>query len=508
MQAANRVAKNTIVQYIQLALNIIVGLYSVRVILRALGTEDYGLYDVVAGVIGLLSFISNSLVQTSIRFVSVSMGKGNVQETNNTFNSCLYLHVIIGVFLVFIFEILSFFIFDGFLNINQNRVETAKVLYQCMLLTLFLNIVQTPFRAIIMSNEKFVYLSFIGILDSFLKLAIAYAVVYYDKDKLCLYGILMACITVVNYLCIHAYCKIKYAGYVRMKLIPLNEINKVVGFAGWTLLDTLGSILNRQGYSILLNKFFGTNINSVFALSRQVEGHMCTISSSAMVTIKPQIMKSYGAGDTDRMLRLSLTSGKVGFTLMALVSIPMIVMMPQVLQLWLGDVPEGTVEFSRLLIVASMGIQLTQGLFYANQAQGNVKMFSIIVSLCRMTALPVSCVFLYLGYPPLSAIIIFTIFELLGALSRAIVLSMLIKDFHVLDFVHSVVFKILPPLIIAVTSCYVVYNALSGIVGLIGGFIVGNFLYLISVYYFGLTKEEKLTVDGLIKSFLRKLHSK
>ena len=255
MQVANRVAINTIVQYIQLVLNVLIGLYSVRVILNALGASDYGIYDLIAGVGALLSFISMSLSQTSMRFLSVSLGEGNNQKTEHIFSVCFWLHLYIAFLLSVILFVLGFFLFDGFLNIPAERIKTARLLYYLMTFGLFLNISVTPFNAMIAAHEKFVFISCVQILDSLCKLGIAFIVAAVTWDKLLLYGVLMVGIIVLNVLCYVIFAVLKYREKMSLRQARISEMREVTGFAGWTLLDVLGSVATRQGYAILLNTF-------------------------------------------------------------------------------------------------------------------------------------------------------------------------------------------------------------------------------------------------------------
>ena len=504
MQAANRVAFNTIINYIKLVLNVVIGLVSVRLILAALGKVDYGIYDVVGGVVSLLSFVATSLAQASMRFISVSLGKNDIEDIRKTFRTCFWLHVWVAIILSIIIEIVGLFLFDGFLDIPDTRISAAKVIYHCVTATLFLHIVQTPYTALINSHEKFWYTSIIGILNSVLKLLIAIIITYWFVDKLVAYGILLAVITVIDFLLIAGYVTCLYRDQLSYKKTTFQEMREMTGFVGWTLLDVLGSVLNRQGYAILLNRFFGPVTNATFALARQLEGHMYSISASAVGTMKPQVMKSYGAGDQKRMFRLSMTAGKFGCVLMSLVSVPLIVMMPDVLSLWLKEYPEGTVLFSRLMILACMAEQLTRGLVFANQAVGNIKWFSIIVSAVRIAALPLSWICLRMGYPSYVAIIVFLICETLGSYSRVIILSK-ISEFDRIDFYKQVLIRILPPILMAFAVCGLLYHYLSGWFGLVVSFVVTLLLYSIMVFYIGLTKEEKVTLIGVLNSFVGRI---
>lgn len=502
MRPANRVALNTIVQYVQLVLNVLIGLYTVRVILSALGASDYGIYDLIGGVVALLSFISVSLSQTSMRYLSVSLGMGDNNKTGRTFSVCLWLHLYISLALATVLFLLGFFLFDGFLKIPTDRIETARWLYYLMIFGLFLQISVTPFNAMIAAHERFVFISGVQILDSLCKLGIAFIISSTSWDKLLLYGILMVGITVINVLCYVVYSWINYHEKMSFHRAKVVEMKEMTGFAGWTLLDVLGTIATRQGYAILLNSFFGTVANAVFALARQIEGHMYTISASVINTMKPQIMKSQGAGDSTRMFRLSLTAGKFGFSMMSLVAIPLIVMMPEVLTLWLKEVPEGTVLFARLMVIACMFEQLTRGLVYANQAVGNIKWFSIIISTIRILALPISWLFFHFGAPSYVAIVVFLICETLGSFSRVLILSR-ISDFEASSFVKTVFLQLLPPFFISFGVCVATYHFFSGVWGMLIVCMITVLVYGITLLLMGLTVEEKQSIYGIISSITR-----
>lgn len=504
MKSAERVAVNTFVHYVQLVLNVLIGLFSVRIILSSLGAVDYGVYNLLGGIITLLSFLSNSLSQTSIRFISVSLGTRDMNKIRDTFDACFSLHFIIALALCLILEFAGLFLFDGFLDIPADRIRAAKVVYHCMVVTVFLNISVTPFKGVLVAHEKFVYISIVGILDSILKLLIAFWIAAVSSDKLVLYGILMATIVVINVTLYAGYVFIRYSRETSFGKFDWKAVKDITGFAGWTLLDVLGSLINRQGYAVVLNKFFGPVVNASYAVAGQVEGHMYTISSSVVNTIKPQIMKSQGEGDTKRVLRLSMTAGKFGFSMMSLISIPLIVMMPEALELWLKEVPEGTVFFSRIMIIACMFEQLTRGLVHANQAIGNIKWFSIIVSCIRIMALPVSTICFLCGAGVEVSMYVFLAFETLGSFSRVVVMSRT-SGLDIGEFIHSVLFNILPPFAVAFVVCIFAHKLMGGIWGMVAACIITDIVYALLLFFFGLTKEEHQSVDVIFKLFFAKL---
>ena len=361
----------------------------------------------------------------------------------------------------------------------------------------------TPFTALIISHENFVYTAVVSILDSFLKLAIAFCVANANTDKLCLYGILMLMLMVVNILCYVIYVRVKYRSDYYIGKLDVLGVKKQSGFAGWTLCDVLGSLATRQGYSIMLNIFFGTITNAAFSIARQVEGQLFYISSSVIDTMKPQIMKSYGAGEKQRMFSLSMVSGKLGFSMMSIVAVPLLVFMPEILNIWLKEVPEGTVFFTRLLVLACMIEQTTRGIVYACQATGNIKWFSIIVSAVRFSALPISIILFFVGLPAYSAFIVFVICELLGSISRVIVMNRL-DDFNIGKFLQTVVLRIIPPFAMACIACISLKNFSKSLFFSLFVIIITCIIYLLGVYFISLSKDEKQVVNTLINKIIKR----
>ena len=504
--SGRRVVLNTAIMYIQFVLNVLIGLISVRLILKALGQSDYGLYDVIAGVISLFGFITGSLSQATMRFISVSLGSGGTKESAEVYNASFWLHLFISVFLCLLLEVTAFFFWRA-LNIPSDRISTATYVFHFMVISLFFNLNLSPLNALVSSCENFLFVSIIAIIDSVLKLSVAISLLYVPFDKLLLYGFLMMVITIINYVVYHIYSRINYSQLYYIGKPDFLKIKSLSGFVGWTVVDTFSTALNRQGYAIMFNKFFGTVMNTSFALSRQLEGQVFTISSGVVNSMKPQVLKSYGSGDSDRMYRLSLTAGKFGLYMMSIVCIPLIIMMPDVLNIWLGEYPPETVVISRLLIGACMAEQVTRGLVYANQATGNIKWFSLIVSFLRLLALPVSIVFLFLGSDAWVAVLIFFVFETIGSLSRVYILSK-ISDFKPSSFFKDVVLDVTLPLIVSFLFCFIIYPLGTGVLWMVCVVVLTVALMILLVHLCGLTSEEKIFLNGFIKGILLKMRCK
>lgn len=506
MQAANRVAVNTIIQYIQLGVNVLVGLISVRLILGALGRDDYGIYSLVGGVIALISFISASIAQTSIRYISVSLGTNDIKQVKKTVSSCFSLHLYLSLLLVVILEIMVPLLFNGFLNIPDTRLNAAKIVYQCMIITLFLNISNSPFSAVLYAHEKFVISSAIAILNAVLKLLIALYISIISSDRLVVYGMLMAVITIIDVVCYQIIIHRLYPNEISYKLKRVKEITHIASFAGWTLFDTAGSMFTNQGYAILYNKFFGPAMNTVYGLSQQLSAQVYSISRSVVTTFKPQVMKSYGSGDIDRAMRLSMTAGKMGFFMMCLAAIPLVVMMPDILDIWLkkDNYPVETIFFARLMIIDILLEQLTVGLVFANQAIGNVKWFSIIVSTIRMLAIPVSLVCFLYGSPVEWGIIMCLIFEGSSSISRVFVMHK-IAGVSIKLFFKDVFFRVAPSFLVGFVVCWLVYNNLHSIMGMIITILITTIVYVFTFYHVSFTKEEQVSFKRIVASFSNKI---
>lgn len=507
VNTVKRVAFNTIVNYIQLILNVLIGLLTVRFVLQSLGEIDYGIYNLIAGVITLITFISESLSQTSIRFISVGLGQGDAENLRRVFSSCFSLHLYMAILLVVILECIGLFLFDGFLNIPAERIAAAEIVYHCMVATLFLNIVSTPFRAMIIANESLAYISLIGIVEAIGKLIVAVMLLYTSLDRLIVYGILMTVVSFIPFLGLCLFSCVKYKESISLKLAGYSSIAGIIHFAGWTLLDVSGVIANRQGYALMYNKFLGPSANAVFALAGHLEGPMFSVSASVINSIKPQILKSYGQGDKERALRLAMTAGKLGFSMMSLIAIPVLVMLPDVLNIWLGTYPEKTVFYARMMIIACMANQITLGLSTANQAFGKIKTFSIVVSSVRMSALPISIVLLLMGCPGTAAMIVYAVCESLASVSRILVMKK-ITGLKIRGFLMDVIVDLIIPVFLSLIVCLALCGMVKGVFGLLFAIFCSVLAYTVSIYLFGLTKEEKSSIDFLAVSVKEKLFGK
>lgn len=502
MQASKRVLINTSAQYLRAILNIVISFLATRIILKVLGVEDYGIYALIAGVISILSFITSSLIITTQRFLSVAQGKKDIAKSKVIFNNSLILHLIMGVVVVLILELLFPLLFNGFLNIPETRIEAAKTLYHLVALILFFTLITSPFRAVLVSHENIVYISLIEVCDSVFKLLIAYALYFVTSDRLVIYGLLLVGIQIFNLLTLSIYDYVKYEECVlpSFKLIDKTYLRNLFSFAGWTMYNLVCNLGRNQGISILLNRYMGPAINTSYGLGFQVSGALNNLSQSLLNAVNPQLMKAEGAGNRDRMIRLAEIESKLAFFLLSAVAIPCVFEMPSLLKIWLGEVPQYAVLFCRMVVLAALADTLTVGLGAANNAIGNIKNYTLVICSIKLFTLVVCVVLLYEGFNIVYVAVAYVLIELLSSICRLPFLSLTAK-LNVSLFVKRVFAKELFPLLVLVLSSFFITRLDLSSYRFVLTFSVSLLLYAIAIFFMGLCQDEKMVIESYIKKF-------
>jgi len=404
MKSSERVVKNTGFLYGKMLITISVSLFSTRLILNALGATDYGIFNLVGGVIAMLSFINSAMIIATQRYLSFYMGAGDEYKLKSVFNSSVILHLIIGLIIVLLLEIGGLFLFDGVLNIPVDRIATAKIVFHFMVVSTFFTINAVPYDASINSHENFLFDAILGIFESILKLGIAIWLVHAEVDKLILFGLLTAGLTIFIRIIKGIYCSRKYEECrVRIRsYVQIGLLKEMLSFAGWNLFGLLCSVLRQQGMAILLNIFFGVVVNAAYGIANQVNANLSHFSTNMLRAILPQITKSGGSGDHERMLRLSALACKMSLFLMAFFAIPIIIEMSFILHIWLKTVPENTIIFCQLILIFSLLYQLTYGLMAAITTVGKIKVYQVVVGMVEIFNLPLAWVLIKFGLPAYS----------------------------------------------------------------------------------------------------------
>lgn len=421
MEANKRVFINTIAQYTKALINTILSLYTVRLILAALGQEDYGIFSLIAGVIALLGFVQNALVITTQRYLSYQYGKDNTNELQRIFSNSLVLHIAIALFLSLTMMIFKDFLCSSFLNIAESRREAAEIVYMMSVGMMVVTFITAPFKALYIARENIVFISFIEVLDGVLKFSLALTLLGLDIDKLITYSMMLTGIVIfefITYLSV-AMCKFQECRPTKIKQdFDVDIIKRLAGFAGWTTYGMAAIILRTQGLAILLNKFFGTKMNAAYGIATQAYGAVSFVATSVLNAMNPQIMKAEGGNDRNRMLLLASKESKFVVIMMGILFIPLIFEMDNLLKAWLGNVPAYASFFTQCLLVSYLIDQTTYGLHSANQAIGNIKVYTLIMYTPKLLILPI-CLLILIGGLGIEYVMgVYLMVELLVAIAR------------------------------------------------------------------------------------------
>lgn len=506
MRNSTRLIVNTGAQYTRTLINLFLSLYSTRLILDALGIDDYGIFTLIAGVVSMLAFMTNAMVSTTQRFLSYHQTRSDLTTQQIIFGNSILMHLLFSVGVLILLEVIGLFLFDGFLNIPPSRVGAAKIIYQCAIVMILLSFITAPFRALLISHENLIYISVIDILDGVVKVGIAILLTILSGDKLVIYGWLMICIYLLNLGAFALYDFRKYKECVLPKLRNFNKsyLKSMSSFVGWQLYSTACIVGRTQGVAIVLNKFFGTVVNAAFGIALQISGSLNFISTALVTSINPQLVKAEGAGNRNKMFQLAEAASKFSFLLLAMVVIPVFFCLPDLLYKWLGKVPEGSVMFCRVILITALVDQITFGLGYANKAIGNIGCYSLTVNTIKALTVPILILLLFFKIPLNISIWCYAIIELICALVR---LPFLKKTggLNIRGFCNNVFLRVPIPIIFAV----LVYLGLSQLDISFGYFIIicipVSIGYLGLVIMFSLNMKEKESVIMLFRTYLRKI---
>ena len=505
MRTAAKVVFNTVVLYAKIIVSMAISLVSVPLILKALGASDYGLYNLIAGVVAMLSFLNNSLAVSSQRYMSVAMGTNDTTRVNDVFNASFKIHLILGVVLVFLLELGSFFIDK--LNIEPDRIATALIIYQSLIISSFFKIINVPFNAITNAHEDMLAFSLIDVADSLLMLGLAYSLHFLPFDKLVFYGYGVTLISVCYFLMFYLWTRHAYKAF-RISFKKTNDrtlIKEMFGFSGWNVLGGVAVVGRNQGVAIIINIFLGTIANAAYGVANHINGALLHFTATFQKAINPQLMKSEGMNDRNRMHRISFISSKFSVLALCFFTIPLIIEMREVLHLWLRDnIPPFTIELSQFILLFSIVYQYSSGIMSSIQASGIIRNYQIIMSIIILLNIPVCYILLKYGYPIYYVTAAYVIIELISLVVR-IFLAHRITGMVVSDYIYAVVKPTLIIIIISTIACLVPHYLLEeGFTRLIVTCFVYGLFYFALVWRFAFDSHQRLMISKSIRTFLNK----
>lgn len=481
-----------------------VTLYTSRVILQTLGVEDFGIYNVVAGIVVLFSFLNNAMAIASQRFLSFALGKEDNQEVKRVFGMSLTSHIAIALIVLLVAETIGLWTLWQ-MNFPEARLSAVGWTYQFAILTCIVQIIRVPYNASIIAYERMSFYAWISIVEVFLKLAIVFLLVAYDGDKLVFYSFLLFAVTVLVNLIYKIYCNRQFSTSKYQFFWDKELFKQFISFSGWSLAGSLANVGAQQGLNMILNLFCGVLVNAAVGISNQVMGAVSQFLGNFQTAFNPQLVKSYATGDKEYFMNLIFKSSKFSYYLMLIISLPAIINCRFFLEVWLGTVPEYATEFSQLMIIFLLFDAISGPLWISVQATGKIKNYQLLMAFLILLNLPVTYIILKMGYSPVYVFAGRVIINIITYLVRIIYLRPLI-GLPIRKYLVQVFAPVATVTLISIPVSIGVNHLLSGNwINIIIASFACVLITTLSIYILGLSKGEKEMLNNLVlKKVLKK----
>ncbi|TXH20808.1 MAG: lipopolysaccharide biosynthesis protein [Chitinophagaceae bacterium] len=392
-----RIAKNTLFLYFRMMVTMAVSFFTVRVVLDTLGVVDYGLYNVVGGIVVMFSFLSGTLSTAAQRYFAYDLAKGDQARLQSTFCLTITIYFLLGILIFVLAETFGLWFLQNKLVIPKDRISSAFWVFQFSIVSFIITMFAVPFNALIIAHEQMNVYAYVSIVEVVLKLLVVYFLILFSSDKLILYALLLLIVTILVNTIYILYCKRKYES-IRLRFYWEKKLFKeIASYSGWNLFGALAGVFNSQGVNIILNLFFGPVVNAARGIAYQISTAINQFVQNFLVASRPQITKYYALGDSEKMHELIFQTTKFSFLLLSIITVPVLLETPFILSFWLKEVPEFTIVFTRLILINALVDCLSYPLMAAAQATGKIKYYQSIVGSIMILNLPVSYLMLNFG---------------------------------------------------------------------------------------------------------------
>ena len=504
-----RIAKNTLLLYVRMLFLMVVSLFTSRVILNTLGVEDFGIYNVVGGIVAMFTIISGSLTSAISRFLTFELGKGDKEKLKTIFSTSMNIQLGLSAIIILIGEIVGIWFLNNQMNIPAERMMAANYILQCSLGIFVLNLLSVPYNASIIAHEKMGAYAYISILDIVLKLAVAYAIMLSPFDRLISYGVLLLAESIFIRLIYGLYSKRNFEECTYHLIYDKAVLRKMVSFAGWNFLGVTAGTLNTQGVNILMNVYFGVAVNAARGIAVQASAAISQFVQSFTTAVNPQITKSYAAGDMTYMHTLVCQSSKFSAYLFLLMAIPLSVETPEIFEIWLKNPPEYAVLFFRLSLLGTlMDSVLSNSLMTAIFATGDIKKYQVYVTICGGMVFPLTWLAYLMGASPDSTYIIYFIIYCVVLYVRLHVIQQKVH-LQIKEYARRVLVKFIPVAVLSyLVPISIAYLMPASFVRILITAIVSVVITCAIIYSIGLTIGERNMVMSKVKKITNKYLSK
>lgn len=501
-----RIAKNTLLLYVRMLFTMAVSLFTSRVILNTLGVEDYGINNVVGGIVTMFSVLSGSLSASISRFITFELGKGNLQRLKMVFSTGVNIQLGMSLLVVILAEAVGIWFLNTKMNIPVERLNAANWVFQCAILTFVLNLLSVPYNAAIIAHEKMSAFAYISVVEVSLKLIIVYMLTISPFDRLKTYAVLLLLVGAIIRFVYGYYCKRHFEECTYHFILDKPVLKEMTGFAGWNFLGNGAYMLNTQGVNILMNLYFGVAVNAARGVATQVDAALKQFVNNFTTAVNPQITKSYAQGDLDYMHKLVCRSAKFSAFLMMFFAVPIILETNTILTIWLKTVPDYAVIFLQWIIISSfMDTVLANSLVTSMLATGKIKRYQIIVTTVGCLVFPLSWIAFKLGFEPQVGYILYFIIYTILLFVRLYLLKDMVK-LPVMMYIREVLYKLAPVIVVGFAIPGILILTMdAGWLRLILVCLLSVLVTAASEYFIGLSNKEKDFVAEKIKLVIGKI---
>ena len=500
-----RVAKNTVLLYIRMFVIMIIGLYIGRIILDTLGETDYGIYNVVGGVIAVSSFLLSAISAASQRFISYELGTGNIDRLKMVFCSSVNIHIILAILFLLLGETVGLWFVNTYLNIPAERMTAANWVYQASIFVLICKVMSVPYNSAIIAHERMSAFAYVSILEVLLDLGAIYLLKIVFYDKLVVYALLLSAIALFIRLCYIVYCRLHFKECKYAYTYDKKVVKEMFAYAGWSIFGGIVFTSKDQIVNIILNMFCGPSVNAARGLGVMVSSKVNAFSQNFTTAITPQITKQYAAGNQLESKNLVYMGSRFSLFLLLIVSIPFLLNGDYILGLWLIKVPAFTGRFLQLSLLSSIIYSLSFCLSRAIEATGHVKWFQIGIFVIMMAEIPAAWILLQLGLPPYMVVFPAVISNILTLFFRFFLLRYLLPIYNFKEYVSNVLLRSFVVFGVSYAICKLLCrNGANNLLSFLTTSFLGVLITCIVVYTFGLEKKEKKFLSSRIKMLLMK----
>ena len=499
-----RIAKNTMLLYIRMMFTMAVSLYTSRVILNTLGVEDYGIYNVVGGIVTMFSVISGSLSSSISRYITFELGMNNMEKLKSVFSTGVNIQLGMSLLIIVLAEVTGIWFLNTKMNIPLDRLDAANWVFQCGIFTFVLNLLSVPYNAAITAHERMSAFAYISVIEVTLKLVIVYMLMISPLDRLKTYAVLLLCVGAIIRFIYGFYCKKHFEECTYHFVYNKPLLKEMTGFAGWNFLGNGAYMLNTQGVNILMNMYFGVAVNAARGVATQVDSALKQFVNNFTTAVNPQITKSYAQGDLDYMHKLVCCSAKYSAFLMMFFAVPLILETNTILTIWLKNPPAYAAIFLQWIIISSfVDTVLANSLVTSMFATGKIKRYQIIVTTVGCMVFPLSWLAFELGFQPQIGYVLYFIVYSILLVIRLFLMKDMVK-LPMMMYVQEVLYRVIPVVVISFTiPAMLCFTMNAGWLRFIAVCLLSFVVTSLTVYNVGLSVQERLIVSNKIRNLIK-----